>query len=51
MSYDYLRTYMQDKPLINISYETEFLLSSNVMIGIFLLILLFLLIHHIKMQY
>lgn len=51
LSYDYDRTYSQHSALVGIQYETEFLLSTNIMIGVFLLTLLWLLIHHLIIKY
>ena len=49
--YAYSRTYSQSKNLVGMNYETEFLLSTNVMLGIFLLALIWLLIHHLRLNY
>ena len=51
LNYDYFRTYSQNSKLAGMQYETEFLLSSNTMIGVFLLSLVWLLLHHLKIKY
>jgi len=51
VSYDYFRTYSQHQNLVAIQYETEFLLSTNIMIGLYLLTLLWLLVHHMILKY
>jgi hypothetical protein len=50
-SYNYARTYNQHPNLVAITYETEFLLSTNIMLGIYLLILFMLLIHHLRIKH
>jgi hypothetical protein len=49
--YLYSRTYSQSKSLVGMNYETEFLLSTNVMLGIFVFVLFWLLIHHLRLKY
>jgi hypothetical protein len=49
-SYDYFRTYDQNANLVSITYESEFLLSTNFMIVIFVVVLIWLLIHHIRIK-
>ncbi len=51
VSYSYFRTYSQNKSLIAMKYETEFLLSTNVMLGAYILILIWLLIHHLRLKF
>jgi hypothetical protein len=51
VSYSYARTYSQSKSLVGMNYETEFLLSTNVMLGIFVFVLVWLLIHHLRLKY
>lgn len=49
-TYDYFRTYSQNANLVAIAYETEFLLSTNIMLGLFLITLVWLLVHHIRIK-
>jgi hypothetical protein len=49
--YSYARTYSQSKSLVGMNYETEFLLSTNIMLGAFVAVLLWLLIHHLRLKY
>ena len=49
--YSYARTYSQSKSLVGMNYETEFLLSTNIMLGAFVAVLLWLLVHHLRLKY
>lgn len=49
-TYDYVRTYNQNVNLVAIAYESEFLLSTNIMLGLFVGVLIWLLVHHIRIK-
>lgn len=51
VTYSYARTYSQSKSLVAMNYETEFLLSTNLMLAIFVFVLVWLLIHHLRLKY
>lgn len=48
--YDYMRTYDQNPFLVSITYESEFLMSTNIMLGIFVLTLLWLMVHTCRIR-
>lgn len=50
-AYDYDRTYSQDKNLVAMTYESEFLLSTNVMLFLFVVALIWLIVHHIIIKF
>lgn len=50
-NYEYSRTYAQNKNLVSINYETEFLLSTNIMLGLYLASIVWLLVHHFVLKY
>jgi hypothetical protein len=49
-TYSYIRTFSQNSHLVAIEYESEFILSTNVMLGLFVIILVWLLVHHIRIK-
>lgn len=50
VTYDYFRTYSQNKNLVAMTYESEFLLSTNIMLGVFVIALIWLLVHHLRIK-